>query len=132
MEEVQLEDNQPPAAQEAHAMHPTPSLPSMGEAAVMSLGLDLAGFVGRHSMPKTNNQRFCVHYGIGATAVAAMYMDLKVKGVQCNWLLMASNFQKTCMTPNVSCLVGEGSMRSCYAKASSRLSCKSKASRKRK
>jgi hypothetical protein len=41
MEEVQLEDNQPPAAQEAHAMHPTPSLPSMGEAAVMSLGLDL-------------------------------------------------------------------------------------------
>jgi hypothetical protein len=94
MEEVQLEDNQPPAAQEAHAMHPTPSLPSMGEAAVMSLGLDLAGFVGRHSTPKTNNRRFRAHYGIGAAAVAATYMDLKVEGVQCNRLLMALNFLK--------------------------------------
>jgi hypothetical protein len=52
MEVVQLEDNQPPTAQEAHAMPPTPSLPSMGEAAVMSLGLDLAGFVGRHTRLK--------------------------------------------------------------------------------
>jgi hypothetical protein len=32
-------------------MSPTPYLPSMGEAAATSLGLDLAGFVSRHSTP---------------------------------------------------------------------------------
>jgi hypothetical protein len=104
MEATHIQDTPPPPPpQQAPVVPevPPPSLPALDEAQVMTLGLDLAGFVGRHSTRIVNNRRFRAHYGIGAASVSAMYNDLRVEMVQCNRFLLALNFLKLYDTEHV-------------------------------
>ena len=106
MEEATIADTDPPPtgvpAAAAEATNPPPPLPPpLEETEVMALGLDLSGFVGRHSTPHQNNRRFRAHYGIGSSAVAAMYNDLRGERVTCNRILMTLNFLKLYDTEHV-------------------------------